>query len=319
VVDIHRAHAEVIAKLKTVAARIAAFDPDADEPAAGRQVLIRLATEISNQLVELSLVEARARLDAITLTPVELKPEQAIEIARCYRRDWMNARARLVDSWRLIEFNANALQSSLNLVFEGDFSNTGDNPLKFRDSTGRLRVGVEFDAPLTRLSERNQYRQSLIEYGQARRNYYRFEDGVNSSLRNTLRTINLNRINFELRRAAVAIAIAQVELNQLKLSEPPRPREVEKQRPTAARDLVSALADMLAVQNDFLSVWVNYQVQRMRLDLDLGTMELGHRGMWIDPGAIGVGNSPLLHAPAAHDILPDAVLAPPGVGPVLID
>ncbi len=28
------------------------------------------------------------------------------------------------------------------------------------------------------------------------------------------------------------------------------------------------------VQNDFLSVWVNYEVQRLSLEVDLGVMEL---------------------------------------------
>ena len=320
---IHEAHTAVIAKLQATAAQTAAFDPAADEPAVGRKKLVRLATEISNQLVELSLVQARARLDSITLEQVDLSSQQALEIARCYRRDWMNARAGLVDAWRLIEFNANALESDLDLVFEGDISNRGDNPFKIRKATGRLRVGVEFDAPLTRLAERNDYRQSLIDYSRARRSYYRFEDGVNRSLRNTLRTINLNQINFELRRAAVAIAIAQVELTQLKLSEPPKPGASTELGSTTARDLVSALSDLLAVQNDFLSVWVNYQVQRMQLDLDLGTMELDAAGMWIDPGPIGsgsvIGNSDLEHAPAAYDILPEPIFTPPDLGPILID
>ncbi|MCG8585697.1 MAG: TolC family protein, partial [Pirellulales bacterium] len=322
VAAIDDAYGLVTDRLQQTAARTEAFDPDAGDAAEARQDLIRLTTEISNQLVELSLVQARARLDAITLVPIELTPEQALEIARCYRRDWMNARAALVDSWRLIDFNANALESDLDLVFEGDISNRGDNPLKFRDSTGRLRVGVEFDAPLTRLSERNQYRQSIIEYSQARRNYYQFEDGVSFSLRNTLRTINLNKINFELRRAAVAIAIAQVELTQLKLSEPPRPGAPTTLSNTTARDLVSALSDLLAVQNDFLSVWVNYQVQRMELDLDLGTMELDAAGNWIDPGAIGLGRSTLKHAPAAPNLLPEIIphgILTPEPGPVLID
>jgi hypothetical protein len=316
---IHDAHAVVIAKLQQTAERTTNFDPAADSPEIGRRNLIRLATEISNQLVELSLVQARARLDSITLMRVELTAEQALEIARCYRRDWMNARASLVDSWRLIDFNANALESEVDIVFEGDISNRTDNPFEFRDSTGRLRVGVEFDAPLTRLSERNQYRQSLIDYSQARRNYYRFEDGVNASLRNTLRTINLDQINFELRRAAVTIAIAQVELTQLKLSEPLRPGAAPELSNTTARDLVSALSDLLAVQNDFLSVWVNYQVQRMQLDLDLGTMELAANGMWIDPGAIGVGNSPLQHAPAALNLQLEAIPIGPELAPLMIE
>jgi hypothetical protein len=43
---------------------------------------------------------------------------------------------------------------------------------------------------------------------------------------------------------------------------------------------------LLQVQNDYLSFWVNYEVQRLGLDLDLGTMQLDESGKWIDPGPI---------------------------------
>jgi hypothetical protein len=56
---------------------------------------------------------------------------------------------------------------------------------------------------------------------------------------------------------------------------------------TAARDSVSALTDLLNAQNDFLSIWVNYEVLRRGLDLDLGTLQLDDRGLWIDPGPVG--------------------------------
>jgi hypothetical protein len=48
---------------------------------------------------------------------------------------------------------------------------------------------------------------------------------------------------------------------------------------TTARDLVQSLSDLLNVQNDFLSVWVNYEVQRQALDFDLGIMELDAAGV----------------------------------------
>ena len=48
-----------------------------------------------------------------------------------------------------------------------------------------------------------------------------------------------------------------------------------------ARDLVNALIDLLNVQNDFLSVWVDHDVQELSLDFELGTMELDGRGIRI--------------------------------------
>jgi len=241
-------------------------------------------TGLSDEVLALSLVQAQARAETVDLIPVDLPWQVAVELARQYRRDWMNARASLVDSWRLIEFNADNLESTLNLMFDGGIRNTGDNPLALSSATGELHVGLRFDAPITRLVERNIYRQALIEYQQARRNYYGFVDNVVRRLRDTLRSINRNRVNFEQRRIAVLSAIDQVDLNdriQRRRLETGQDAGV-----TAARDVVSALQDLQTAQNDFLAVWLNYEAQRLLLDLDLGTMNLDGEGDWIDPGPI---------------------------------
>ena len=262
------------------------LDRVAESPAASDREnlngLIRTLSKLSGQLLELSLVQASVRLETVNFQPVALTSEQALAIASAHRRDWMNARASLVDAWRLIYFNANDLLSDLDLVFSGDLGNVGDNPFQLNGRNGRLRVGLEFDAPLTRLAERNVYRQSLIEYQQARRNYYQFRDRIYQRLRSTLRQIRLNEVNFELRRAAVQVAISQVDLTQLRLSEPPKPGATSQFGSTTARDLVQSLSDLLNVQNDFLSVWVNYEVRRMRLEFDLGIMELTPQGLRIE-------------------------------------
>jgi outer membrane protein TolC len=256
-----------------------------------RNKLTSALNALSGSLLELSLLQARARLDAITFEPVDLTPEEAFCIASRYRRDWMNARATLVDSWRLIAFNANDLASGLDLVFNGDIANVGDNPFDLRASNGRLRVGLQFDAPLTRLAQRNTYRQSQIEYQQAKRQYYQFRDRIQRDVRSSLRQLKLDDLNFELRRAAVHTAITQVDLARLRLSEPARPVAAaapgQVTQPggqsqfgeTVARDLVTALIDLLNVQNDFLSVWVDREVQQLNLDFDLGVMELDSRGI----------------------------------------
>jgi hypothetical protein len=84
----------------------------------------------------LTLSKARARVDAVTWVPIELTAADALETARANRRDWANARAQLVDIWRLIEYTANALKAGLNVTLQGDLATTGDNPLNFRGSAG---------------------------------------------------------------------------------------------------------------------------------------------------------------------------------------
>jgi len=244
----------------------------------------------SADLLELSLVQAEARAESATLVPIEMDADSALEIARENRRDWMNARASLVDAWRLVEFNADSLESNLDIVFSGDVGNVGDHPFNINSSTGNLRAALRWDAPITRLQERNTYRQSLIEYQQARRRYYRFEDAIASGLRAALRQVQLNQVNFELRRTALRVAIKQVQSARLKLQEPPRQNALGQAGtfgPTTAQNLISSLDSLRDAQDDILSVWVNYEVQRAMLDLNLGTMELDAEGEWLDPGPIG--------------------------------
>jgi hypothetical protein len=215
-----------------------------------------------------------------------LTPEEAIAIARCNRLDWMNNRAALVDSWRLITFNANALLSNLDVTFSGDLRTVGDNPVKFRAPNGDLQVGVQFDAPFTRLLERNDYRQVLISYQQDRRQLIGYQDGVYRSLRATLRNLDQLRTNLEIQRRAVIIAVRRVDQTREVLNEPPPPAQpgqaAQQLGPTAALDLLRALQDLRDTQDNFMSVWLNYYAARMTLVRDLGIMQLDQRGLWID-------------------------------------
>ncbi|NMC21316.1 MAG: TolC family protein, partial [Thermogutta sp.] len=278
-------------RAQTAADRLAEKETELENAKARpRQILASdLLEPLIIQLSDLSLIQVRARLDQVSLTPVTLSPEEALEIARRNRLDWMNARAALVDQWRQIQIAANRLRSDLDVTFSGDMQTIGDNPFGFHSTTGELQVGFRFDAPLTRLLERNQYRAALISYQRARRDYYAFEDQISQSLRETLRNVRLSQNTFELRRSSVLVAIAQSDVAQERLRAPPQPGETPRFGATTARDVVTALSGLLDAQNAFLAAWVEYEVQRMSLDFQLDTMQLDNRGLWIDPGPIRGG------------------------------
>ena len=61
-----------------------------------------------------TLIQARARLEAISVETIHLDSETAVKVALANRIDWMNGRASLVDSWRLSDLAV----SSLPFVFE---------------------------------------------------------------------------------------------------------------------------------------------------------------------------------------------------------
>jgi len=246
-----------------------------------------LLAAIAEDVLALQVIQARIRTESVVLPEVDLTPHEAIEIARRNRLDWMNARTSMVDSWRAIEVVADDLESFLDVVFSGDMQNRNDNPLSLQGRTGRLRVGLQWDSPLTRLQERNRYRQVLIEYQQAKRAFYLFEDSIWLTLRSQLRSIRFSQYNFELQRYAVRAAAEQILVNE----DLRQIRESLSQSsgPTGARDSVDALNALLSSQNTFLNVWVFHESQRRNLDQDLGTIQVDAEGVWCDPGTISAG------------------------------
>src|SRR5439155_22876270 len=58
-------------------------------------------------------------------------------------------------------------------------------------------------------------------------------------------------------------------------------------RLTAARDVVQALTDLFNAQNQFMLTFITYEIARLQLDFNMGTMQLDNEGLWIDPGKIG--------------------------------
>jgi len=256
---------------------------DGDAKTAVVADLIAVNASLAGTVGELALVQAGSRLEAITLgQKVNVDAVEALEIARSFRLDWMNARASLVDGWRLVEFNANALESDLSIVFSGDMKGDQNNPLNLTGAKGTLRAGLQFDAPLTRLLERNNFRQQLINYDQSRRGMITYEDGIFQGFRVALRTLGQREQNLEIQRRAVKIAIRRVDQTRQMLTKPPAPGQPALLSPTATQDLLSALAALRESQNNFMSVWLAYYAGRMSLMRDLGVMRLDENGLWID-------------------------------------
>ncbi len=295
-----------------------ALDPDDLRKRMEAEILFEtpeILTRVANVAIELNLLQARARVDSITLPDVDISAREAFAIALQFRRDLMNARAALVDRWRRIEFVADDLEGVLDLEVNGSFGTLGDNenPFKVRWDSNQFNFGFRFDAPITRLTERNRYREALIEYQRARRQYYNFEDSINQNLRRTLRALEQSRVLFQLSRRSIRTAIQQVELSQFALVEPARPGQGgvggSTLGPTAQRDLTNALDDLQRTQTEFVGIWVDYESLRRGLDFDMGTMQLSPEGVWMDPGTINVNYA--WRAAAVVGIPPEDLCLPP--------
>ncbi len=232
------------------------------------------------------LAQARAKLEKIAVGSFELEFENALNIALHNRLDFKNARASLVDTWRQIKIRENQLLSTLNLTASGDLYTAKNNPVSFRAETGSLRFGIQFDAPITRLLERNQLKQSLITYQQDKRQFIQSQDRLNYGLRALLRRTEMLRQKLEVDRRQVAIAIRLVDSTQSRLYRPVRPAQPGQSQQllgeTLALNIVNSYSRLAQTQGTFLSTWMQYQAARMRLQRELGIMELDEQGSWID-------------------------------------
>lgn len=243
-------------------------------------------TKLSEALMTLHLIQARARLEAIELPIVDVNAEYAFQVARERRLDWMNMRSNLVDQWRNIEIVADRLRSDLSVSVGGSITNEGSNPVNFSSDNAQFTAGVQFDAPLDRFMERNSYRQALISYDQARRNYYAYVDGVHQQIRSAIRAIELAQISFELQRDSVLTSIKRVHTAQLDLTKPPTGSSRVGSVNSNVEALVNALENLLNSQNEIMQTWLQYQSRRMNLMLHLGVFQLDETGRWVDPGNI---------------------------------
>lgn len=241
-----------------------------------------LLNGFSGTLLELSLVKASARLESIIMEEILISPKDSTEIASSCRMDWKNNRATLVNVWRKADLAKEDLKSDLDLVLSGDLGSDSMGAGQFESDESRIRVGIELDTPLSKVRERNRYKASLLRYQQARRSYLAYEDSVLRAFRAHQRLAKLFQLNFELSRAAVRGAIAQVDLARMRLDEPPQPGRNAQFGATTARDLVNALNDLLDASNSFVEVWIGFEAMRMRYAYDLGTMQLSDEGIWLD-------------------------------------
>ena len=244
--------------------------------------LSALLNGFSGTLLELSLVKASARLESIIMEEILISPKGSTEIASSYRMDWKNNRARLVNVWRKADLAKEDLKSDLDLVLSGDLGSDSMGAGQFESDESRIRVGIELDTPLSKVRERNRYKASLLRYQQARRSYLAYEDSILRAFRAHQRLAKLFQLNFELSRAEVRGAIAQVDLARMRLGEPPQPGRNAQFGATTARDLVNALNDLLDASNSFVEVWIGYEAMRMRYAYDMGTMQLSEEGIWLD-------------------------------------
>jgi hypothetical protein len=220
-------------------------------------------------------------------TDVETAYEVVARTALENRLDLMNTRAQVVDAWRQVRVFANNLLGTFAVAYHMDSSTPpgSANPLAFQSTRTRHQLGLNFELPIVRLTERNAYRASQIAYQRARRDLDQHEDEIVNQVRSEIRQLQVLAKNLKIQQQAVELAYQQVESSLETFRAPAAPNEGGNAAANAfslTQQLLQAYNRLPAAQNFLLKTWIDYHVLRQQLFLDLELMPLDARGVWID-------------------------------------
>jgi len=234
------------------------------------------ARDLVLQLDDLIAIETVLRINNIELPTVDETEEAAIEYAKENRLDLKNAKAAVTDAWRRVRVAANRLRGDLNLVGSANLGTDplSGNPFAFTAAQSRYTVGLNFEAPLNRLAERNVYRQSLIDYQQARRVYMALSDRIEQQVRRDLRQLSIQRLSFEISRQNLISSARQFAGARNEILNPKK----ELRGTTATRDILDALRSLLDARNALAQSYIGYEQLHVQLLLDLERLQLDSRG-----------------------------------------
>ena len=263
----------------------------------------------------LRVLQVGSRAELIQLVEFNMTLDEATDTALENRLDLMNMRARVMDSRRNMEVAANRLEAILNLVAQGSLNTPpgANHPLDFRGATSNFQLGVQMTAPLDQMVVRNAYRQSLVNYQQARRAYMLLEDQVKYDVRTSWRQLKMNAQNFEATRKNLREAAIQLDINVANGLNPKQ--QIAGQAGTTnlgqtGLNLLQAVSAVLAAQNNLIQIWTLYERNRINIYRDMDIMEIDERGIWVDPFYQNLDrpDSKLYPNESAHDVPPEPAL-----------
>ncbi len=231
------------------------------------------------------------------LTPLEVEMDSAMLTALIQRFDLMNEYGRLADTWRQIKLAGDDLKTVLNLNASQLIRTRSDvnRVFDFTFDESETRLALSVDTPLNRKAQRNAFRTSLINYQAALRNVIALQDQVKLSIRNDLRSLQLDREQYGIAVASAALAYERVVSTQLQMD--------LNIADISARDFLEAQEAYTRSLRAVAGQHIGYILDRIQLFMDMETLQVDEAGFW----------------PELYDesYQPDPQLArPPSAGPV---
>ena len=196
-----------------------------------------------------------------------------------YRLDVMNARAQLYDAWRQIRFQANSLKGILNVGLTNQVLTppTTTNPLGFFSQATQFSLVLNAELPLIRMAERNNFRGAILRYQGQRRNLQNVEDSLKVQLRQDIRNLQVASISYAIGKQSLELNIRLKDQAFEQIIAPPQGGTGQglaqsANAATQTNNLINYQRQLVLSEGNLQNLWVNYQLARLSLYRDLGTL-----------------------------------------------
>lgn len=213
------------------------------------------------------------KLAAKGIAPKIVSLDTATTIALQNRLDLKNTIDGVEDSKRKIDIAKNSLLPKADLVLSYQNSSHDKNkPLSFTSTYDTASIGLDIDPILDRKSNRNMYRQSLINYNSAKRNLTESVDNITLEVRDTFRALEQSEKRYIIQSNSVKLAEKRVESTTM-LQEAGR---------ASTRDVLDARESLLDAQNALTSALVDNYNSCLDLFITMEILRIDDNGLWME-------------------------------------
>lgn len=221
--------------------------------------------------VDANIVLDDRELESLQIHHPDLSVEDSIRIAMAGRLDFMNVKDEFDDAERQVKLAENLLQPQLDLTASASIASDPTKNYRLPDPQRySWDAGLSLDPGIDRTSERNAYRSALIARNRAARSVEQREDEIKLQVRESWRTLDQAKRNYEISEIGVKIAERRVE-NQELLAEVGRAR---------AQDQVDAQNDLIASRNQRTQALVTHTIARLQFWNNMGILYIKDNGQW---------------------------------------
>lgn len=221
--------------------------------------------------VDSNLVLDDHELEALQIQNPKIGVDDSIRLALASRLNYMTIKDQLEDAEREVKVAQNALKPQVNLFADTRMVNNTSQRWTLPDPHRySWDAGLDVDPGLDRTAERDSYRSALINRNSAARKLEEQEDQIKLQVRDSWRTLDQAKRNYEISAIGVQIAERRVEEQSL-LAEWGRSK---------AQDQVDAQNALIDSKNQLTQALVTHTIARLQFWNNLGILYIKPNGHW---------------------------------------